>query len=112
MNTVIPKPLKKPAMAGISTVSQWIEKGGLSTGWSLLGLEVVEARAKAVAVMGHKWNTSATATYPTKMWFPLSQLIAVADDFYQHKTPGQNYLAPQWLVDKKAADGFEWLAVA
>jgi|GEM_PF-2883023 len=104
------KALKKTEAKKISTVSQWIEAGGLATGWSPLTQVVTKESAKAIAIEGSRWNACATDRYRCLIWLPKSQLVAIEDDFYDQKIEGQNYLAPQWLLSAKQNEGFEFEA--
>lgn len=90
-----------------SKVSEWIEEGGLRTGWYHLMNPVVEDREKSIAVSGKKWNATATRQYDFIVWFPKSLIIPVEDDYYTDKFAGQNYLVPEWLLIKKREEGIE-----
>lgn len=109
MNALM-KALSKKQAQSLTTVSQWIDAGGLRTGWSHLTSVVARDTPKAIAINGSKWNASGGSRTNCLVWFPKSQLIPVEDDFYDHKIAGQNYLIPHWLTQAKEAEGFELIA--
>lgn len=102
------KPLSKNDASKFTRVSEWVEAGGLSTGWSHLLLPVVKSSDKAVGFQGLRKNLSATSLNPAIIWLPLSQVVKVEDDFYDCKVEGQNYLVPHWLISAKEDEGFEF----
>ena len=85
-----------------NTVSQWINDGGLRAGFSPLENPAKET-AKAI---GFKASGFDSYGYEKAViaWFPKSQVIKVANDYYENGE-AEMFLVPQWLMDKKRLEG-------
>ena len=87
-------------------VSEWIKAGDLSTGKSLFST-IAGDRQKAFSVHCLKFNATGNQ-YKTLAWFPKSQCEQVTDDFYVDTKGNIGWLIPQWLMDSKIREGFEF----
>jgi hypothetical protein len=60
---------------------------------------------KAIGIAGTRWNTCGNPE-PTIVWMPKSQARELANDYWVN-CAARMFLVPTWLVDAKAADGYE-----
>lgn len=77
----------------------YINKGGLHTGWS--PLELISETEKAIKVSALRYGSNAF------LWLPKSQLQLVVNDYFPNDLRGKIYLAPLWLTIAKKNFGYE-----
>ena len=87
----------------ISKVSEYIKRGGMSSGAYLLESPAKETE-KALAFPGVKYNSYGNP-YNGLIWFPKSQLTTLENDYYTNEAPAQMYLCPEWLYRKNPTVG-------
>ncbi len=85
------------------TVTQWIDAGGMATGYYLFS-EPVAITEKAVAFKAKKFNSYGNL-FDCQVWFPLSKVQFVKNDYYVEGV--QYYLIPAWLYEYKRLEGFD-----
>lgn len=91
----------KNELQNISTVSEYLNAGGMEIGYLLE--DPAKETAKAIAFRGVKFNSYGNP-YNGLIWFPKSQLREVRNDFYTNG-PKTMYLCPAWLYRKNPTVG-------
>lgn len=84
-------------------VSEVVEAGLLKGGFYLLeGVTKETEKAIAVPAVGHN-----EFGYPCRKtaWFPKTQIVKLANDFYTNDAPAEMWMAPAWLIGAKKAEG-------
>lgn len=96
----------KEVIKNLKKVSEWIEKGGLSTGYNFIeNVIIVKETEKAIAIQKQKYTEFGNLK-PALCWLPKSYIIQVENDFYKDSLGDIYFLIPQWLYQKKDEEGY------
>lgn len=93
------------SMKKFRKVSEWIEAGGLSTGFFTFERPIKSATDKAIGFSSKKVTQSGNVK-DAVCWMPKAKVQEVENDFYENG-PAKMFLVPGWLFAAKIDQGYE-----
>lgn len=114
--------MARTAFPSFTKVSQWVEATcvndtlnqtpqGKTASTLINAFQVISAAdvqretEKAIGVTGIRWNSCGNSK-PAIVWLPKSQVRELSNDYYVN-CASRMFLAPTWLINAKAAEGYE-----